>query len=407
MTNEQKNVPELRFPGFEGEWVEKRLGNISKSAMYGIGASAVDFDFQNVYIRITDIDENSRKLKRQNFTSPNEINEKYLVKKNDILFARTGASTGKSYIHRGFSSNYNYYFAGFLIKFEINENNISSFVYQKTLTNKYLNWVSVMSVRSGQPGINSEEYSKLPIFLPSKFEQQKIGDFFSKLDKQIELEEKKLELLEQQKKGYMQKIFSQELRFKDENGKNYTKWKIERLGNLINEISEKTISNNQYSLLSSTKNGLLSQEEYFKKQIGSKNNIGYKILRLNQLVISPQNLWLGNININQRFDIGIVSPSYRIYNLSRHFNINFAKDLLKSSRYVYEYAQASEQGASIVRRNLNLNLFYSIKVFLPSIEEQEKIGEFLSNLDSFIEKQSDKVELLKLRKQGLLQKMFI
>lgn len=74
---------------------------------------------------------------------------------------------------------------------------------------------------------------------------------------------------------------------------------------------------------------MLTQEEYFKKQIGSKENKGYKILRLNQLVLSPQNLWLGNINLNQRFDIGIVSPSYRIYNLNQRFNINFAKTVLK------------------------------------------------------------------------------
>lgn len=81
MTNEHKAIPKLRFSGFENEWEEKKLGDISKSAMYGIGTSAVAFDFQNVYIRITDIDENTRKLKKQNFTSPNEINKKYLVKK--------------------------------------------------------------------------------------------------------------------------------------------------------------------------------------------------------------------------------------------------------------------------------------------------------------------------------------
>ena len=130
-------------------------------------------------------------------------------------------------------------------------------------------------------------------------------------------------------------------------------------------------------------------------------------MRLNQLVLSPQNLWLGNINFNQRFDIGIVSPSYRIYNLSNQFDINFAKDLLKSPRYIYEYAQASEQGASVVRRNLNLELFYSIKISLPSIEEQRKIGALLNKLDKLIRKQYNKIEVLKQRKNGLLQKMFI
>ncbi|MEJ7319350.1 restriction endonuclease subunit S, partial [Staphylococcus epidermidis] len=69
-------------------------------------------------------------------------------------------------------------------------------------------------------------------------EQQKIGDFFSKLDQQIELEEKKLELLEQQKRGYMQKIFSQELRFKDENGNAYPEWEVMKLKDILSERKE-------------------------------------------------------------------------------------------------------------------------------------------------------------------------
>ncbi|MCG9797257.1 restriction endonuclease subunit S [Staphylococcus argenteus] len=201
MSNTQtKNVPELRFPGFEGEWEEKQLGEVTTQSMYGIGASATSFDSKNIYVRITDIDEKSRKLNYQNLTTPDVINNKYKLKRNDLLFARTGASTGKSYIHKGEKDIYNYYFAGFLIKFEINEQNSPLFIYQFTLTSKFNNWVKVMSVRSGQPGINSEEYAKLPLVLPNKLEQQKIGQLFSKFDRQIELEEQKLELLQQQKK---------------------------------------------------------------------------------------------------------------------------------------------------------------------------------------------------------------
>ena len=120
---------------------------------------------------------------------------------------------------------------------------------------------------------------------------------------------------------------------------------------------------------------------------------------MNQLVLSPQNLWLGNINFNQRFDIGIVSPSYRIYNLSHQFDINFAKDLLKVLDIFMNMLKASEQGASVVRRNLNLELFYSIKISLPSIEEQRKIGVFLNKLDKLIRKQYNKIEVLKQRKK--------
>ncbi|CDR27488.1 restriction endonuclease subunit S [Staphylococcus schweitzeri] len=202
---------ELRFKDENGEdhpdWEEKKLGDITEQSMYGIGASATRFDSKNIYIRITDIDEKSRKLNYQNLTTPDELNNKYKLKRNDILFARTGASTGKSYIHKEEKDIYNYYFAGFLIKFEINEQNSPLFIYQFTLTSKFNNWVKVMSVRSGQPGINSEEYAKLPLVLPDKLEQQKIAEFLDRFDRQIELEKQKIEILQQQKKGLLQSMF--------------------------------------------------------------------------------------------------------------------------------------------------------------------------------------------------------
>ncbi|UXT29712.1 restriction endonuclease subunit S [Staphylococcus aureus] len=202
---------ELRFKDEDGEdypdWEEKKLGDITEQSMYGIGASAIEFDSKNIYIRITDIDEKSRKLNYQNLTTPDELNNKYKLKRNDILFARTGASTGKSYIHKEEKDIYNYYFAGFLIKFEINEQNSPLFIYQFTLTSKFNNWVKVMSVRSGQPGINSEEYAKLPLVLPNKLEQQKIAKFLDRFDQQIELEKQKIETLQQQKKSLLQSMF--------------------------------------------------------------------------------------------------------------------------------------------------------------------------------------------------------
>ncbi|EJX16701.1 hypothetical protein SOJ_26570 [Staphylococcus sp. OJ82] len=397
MTNKMKNVPELRFPEFIEEWEEKRLGDLYK---YQQGQQIpvenqykIQINNMKRFIRIVDVTENPKKRYIKDRKESGLINQK------DLIMIRYGASAGT--ISMGYEG--------------VIANNLFKFVKKQNVDNRYFYFllkkshfkIKSLSSQSAMPALNFNAMDTLKFSIPQYSEQQKIGSFFSKLDRQIELEEQKLEKLEEQKKGYMQKIFSQELRFKDDNGNDYPNWENEKLGDLINEVNERTTSNNQYVLLSSTKNCLLSQEEYFKKQIGSKDSTGYKILRLNQLVLSPQNLWLGNINFNQRFDIGIVSPSYRIYNLSHQFDINFAKDLLKSPRYIYEYAQASEQGASIVRRNLNLELFYSIKISLPSIEEQRKIGVFLNKLDKLIRKQYNKIEVLKQRKNGLLQRMFI
>lgn len=402
MTNKQKAIPELRFSGFENEWEKKNLGDISKSAMYGIGASAIDFDFQNVYIRITDIDENTRKLKKQNFTSPNEIDKKYLVKKNDILFARTGASTGKSYIHKDFTTNYNYYFAGFLIKFEINENNISSFVYQNTLTKKYLNWVSVMSVRSGQPGINSEEYSKLPIFLPTKFEQQKIGDFFSKLDQQIELEEKKLAKLEEQKKGYMQQIFSQKLRFKDESGKIYPDWEKRKL----NEIADFQNGKAHESYVSETGNYILVNSKFISTEAQVKKYVSQQLTPLNQQDIA---IVMSDIPNGKALAKCFLVEENNKYSLNQR--IGRLYNILGDSRFVYAILNRNKQllkyDSGVGQTNLKKSEITEIMINWPVQDEQQKIGNLFRRFDDFIEGQSQKIELLKDRKKGFLQKMFV
>ncbi|EZT81237.1 hypothetical protein U959_02540 [Staphylococcus aureus 88088-1] len=411
MTNEVKKVPELRFPEFDGEWEGiylNKLGMFKKNYTF---SRANEGDGTLRHIHYGDIHSKFKSKIEKIELLPSisiDLEDPQLVQNNDLIFADASEDyndLGKTILMKVNNGNV---IAGLHTHlFSPNNNLNSEFLLYFTQTKVYRKFIKRQGVGISVLGISKKNLDKLLVSLPKYNEQKKIGEFFSKLDRQIELEEQKLAKLEEQKKGYMQKIFSQELRFKDENGNDYPNWEIEKLGDLINEVNERTISNNQYELLSSTKNGLLSQEEYFKKQIGSKDSTGYKILRLNQLVLSPQNLWLGNINFNQRFDIGIVSPSYRIYNLSHHFDINFAKYLLKSPRYIYEYAQASEQGASVVRRNLNLDLFYSIIISLPSIKEQRKIGSFLNKLDKLIEKQSDKIELLKERKKGFLQKMFV
>ena len=196
------------------------------------------------------------------------------------------------------------------------------------------------------------------------------------------------------------------LRFKDENGENYPEWEEKKLGDMLEEENIKTTINNEYEILSSTTNGLFSQLEYFNKEVASSNNIGYKILKRNRIVLSPQNLWMGNINFNDKFDIGIVSPSYKIFKVDNSVNSIFAKYIIKLPKMIFEYEQASEQGASVVRRNLNMDLFKTIKIKLPSLPEQEKIASFLSLFDKKIELQEKKVDSLKEYKKGMMQKMF-
>jgi len=401
MTNEMY-VPELRFPEFEDEWEEKNLKDISNKGMYGIGASATEFDGENVYVRITDINETSRKLNKDKLTSPDKLDKKYLLNENDVLFARTGASTVKTYIHTNYDRDKNYYFAGFLIKFEFKNNYLANFIFQNTLTKRFENWVSVMSVRSGQPGINSEEYGKLKMRFPSKFEQNKIGNFFSKLDRQIELEEQKLEKLKEQKKGYMQKIFSQELRFKDKNGNDYPDWKSSKIENQLKERNERS---GEGQMLSVTINsGIVKFNELDRKDNSSKDKSNYKVVKKDDIAYNSMRMWQGASGKSD-YD-GIVSPAYTVIYPTQSTSSAFIEYKFKTYRMIHTF-KINSQGLTSDTWNLKYKQLKNINIDMPVLKEQEKIGSFFKKIDQLINKQKEKVEILQKNKNGFLQKMFV
>ena len=203
-----QTVPEIRLDGFEGEWEKVRLKDVTESIEYGLNASAKEFDGENKYIRITDIDDVSRKFKEDSLTSPN-INvsecDNYLLCEKDILFARTGASVGKTYLYD--MKDGKVYFAGFLIRARIKEKFDSKFIFQNTLTNRFTQYVKVISQRSGQPGVNGKEYGEYELFLPKYREQQAIGAYFSNLDNLITAHQEKISQLETLKKKLLQDMF--------------------------------------------------------------------------------------------------------------------------------------------------------------------------------------------------------
>ena len=203
-----ESVPEVRFPGFTDSWEQRRLGEVADSVEYGINAPAKEYDGINKYLRITDIDDTTHEFLQSDLTSPDTdltLAEKFKLLEGDILFARTGASVGKSYIYS--REDGSVYYAGFLIRMRFNKSISPNFIFQNTLTTAYKQYVEVTSQRSGQPGVNAKEYSNYSLYIPSKEEQQKIGSFFQQLDTLIALYQRKLEHLELLKKGLLQQMF--------------------------------------------------------------------------------------------------------------------------------------------------------------------------------------------------------
>uniref|UniRef100_UPI00339C0FC4 restriction endonuclease subunit S n=1 Tax=Bacteroides acidifaciens TaxID=85831 RepID=UPI00339C0FC4 len=199
------NVPHLRFPEFCGEWEKCKFGDIATGFDYGMNAAAKPFDGENKYIRITDIDEASSTYNDTDIVSPDgTLTDNYVVNDRDILLARTGASTGKSYLYR--KSDGKLYYAGFLIRANVTEHN-PYFVFSQLHTHRYWRWVSIMSARSGQPGINSQEYSSFPIFTTSLQEENKISTLLSLLDERIITQNKIIEDLKKLRSAIAEILF--------------------------------------------------------------------------------------------------------------------------------------------------------------------------------------------------------
>ena len=189
---ERTNVPEIRFAGFTDPWEQRKLGSIAASFDYGLNAAATEYDGQNKYLRITDIDDTTHEFLKSDLTTPLAdlaMSADYLLEEGDLLFARTGASVGKTYLYRQYDGTV--YFAGFLIRARIGESADPEFVYQATLTDAYKKYVAITSQRSGQPGVNAQEYADYQLMLPSRTEQQQIGMTLRSLDNLITLHQRK------------------------------------------------------------------------------------------------------------------------------------------------------------------------------------------------------------------------
>ncbi|MGQ7469959.1 restriction endonuclease subunit S [Streptococcus suis] len=321
---------------------------------------------------------------------------------DDIMFTYVG-TVGEVAIIK---ENDRFYLAPNVSRIRVQSEDSSKFISHYIRSEFFYNRVIFpLIATSSQPALSMENIRKFDIFLPIINEEQiRISELFDTLDQQITLHQRKLDTLKEQKKTYLKLLFPAKgqtkpaLRFQGFEDD----WEEVKLGEVLVEYNKKSEIENQFELLSSTNSGI----EPRSGRVSGESNIGYKIIKRGMVVLSPQNLWLGNINYNAKFEIGIVSPSYKVFNINGPNELYLAT-VLRLPKMFFEYAQASVQGASIVRRNLDLDLFSSILVQLPSLPEQEVIGTFFQTLDQEIAQVEDKLASLKEMKKTLLRKLFV
>ena len=211
------------------DWEVKKLGDLCENkGDYGLNAPATDYSVNlPTYLRITDIDDNGNFIHSAKKSVDNLSAKEYYLKDGDIVFARTGATVGKTYLYDVRDGQLVY--AGFLIKFSPNPNKlIPYYLKAHTETKDYTNWVAITSQRSGQPGINAAEYCSLKLALPPIKEQERICNVLQLWDTAIAKQTALIEQLTLRKHGLMQQLLTAKKRLKGFEGE----WKEVRLGEI-------------------------------------------------------------------------------------------------------------------------------------------------------------------------------
>ena len=404
--NEKK--PALRFKGFTDPWEQRKLGELSRSFEYGLNAAAKEYDGQNKYLRITDIDDTSRQFVSADITSP-DANlaeaDNYRLSDGDVLFARTGASVGKTYLYK--KSDELVYFAGFLIRAKIKESVSAGFIFQNTLTRSYERYIAITSQRSGQPGVNAQEYAEYQLMLPELFEQEKIAKLLEALDTLITLHQRKYEKLVNIKKSMLDKMFPQngesvpEIRFKG-----FTDpWEQRKLKELYFQLTERNAD-----LLPYQKTLSVATMSFRTDGNGAADTslANYKRLRTGDIAFeghTSKEFRYGRFVLNDVGD-GIMSPRFSALRPLHEMPINFWKYYIHYEPIMRKVLVNSTKAGTMMNE-LVINEFLQESILVPSVAEQQAIGRFFKQLDTLITLHQRKLEKLQNIKKSCLEKMFV
>ena len=382
--------PRIRFKGYTDAWEQRKLGNICESFEYGLNAAAKEYDGKNKYIRITDIDDSSHEFLQENVTSPDmDLTgaENYCLKYGDILFARTGASVGKTYIYK--DSDGLVYYAGFLIRGRVKDEFVPEFVFQNTLTDDYEKFIRITSQRSGQPGVNAQEYAGYEISMPTYKEQKKIGQYFSNLDRLITLHQRKCEEAKKLKKYMLQNMFPR-------NGSNVPEIRFDGFTNAWEQRKVKDIAPLQRGFDLPT-----SQMKEGVYPVVMSNGIGgyhsqYKVKGPG--IVTGRSGTIGKLHY--------IEDDYWPHNTTLWVT-DFYGNNQKFIYYMYQCLDLSHFSTGSGVPTLNRNDVHDEVVCIPSVGEQKKISDYLTNLDHLITLHQHKCNELLNIKKFMLEKMFV
>lgn len=387
--------PKIRFKGFSGEWKELPFSEIvERTSSTGKTGSLPGIEFEDIVSGEGCLNKDVYQKDCRKYGK--------IFREGDILFGKL-----RPYLKNILLAEFRGIAIGDFWILRPGDND-SKFIYNLVNSEAFMRVANVSS-GSKMPRADWNLVSSTNFLLPQdKIEQEAIGKYFTSLDTQISASTSRLASLKQMKAASLQAMFPQEgetvpkVRLKGFEGE----WKNVKFGILLKECTDKSTSEDEDILLSSAINGVFLNSELFGHQRG-RSNIGYRKVRRNMLILSAQNLHLGNANVNLRFEHGLVSPAYKIYDL---YNVlpEFMYHWIKREETKKFFLDATTAGASLCRKNIVWTDLYKQNILLPKSDtEQQSIASFFTSLDRQIALHTQRLEKLKQIKAACLDKMFV
>lgn len=387
--------PEIRFPGFMEDWEERKLNELAEFNP----KSDLPERFEYVDLESVVGTELVRHRTENRYSAPSRAQR--LAKKNDVFYQTVRPYQKNNYL---FDLPYdNYVFSTGYAQMRPIGNGY--FLLTLIQEEKFVNRVLERSTGTSYPAINSNDLAKLPVKVPADIqEQQKVGTFFKQIDNTITLHQRKLDLLKETKKGFLQKMFPKngakvpEIRFPG-----FTKdWEERKLGDVFSERSERS---SEGELISVTINsGVIKASELDRKDNSSDNKSNYKKVEVGDIAYNSMRMWQGASGYSSYE--GILSPAYTVIIPKEGTDSKFFAYDFKRYDMIQTFKRNS-QGLTSDTWNLKFPTLKLVKIMVPSIEEQKQIAAFFERLDNTIALHERELDVLKETKKGFLQKMFV
>ncbi len=406
-----KKSPQLRFEGFTDAWEERKFSNLAEVRR---GLTYKPSDVQKYGIRVlrsSNIAEDTFLIKSDDVFVNKEAVKIDKVKNGDILITSANGSSrlvGKHALIEGIENDTVH--GGFMLVARAEKPEFVNAIMSSSWYSKFIN-IFVSGGNGAIGNLSKSDLEDQKVYVPSEIEQTKIGLFFKRLDDTIALHQRKLDLLKEQKKGYLQKMFPKtgekvpELRF----GGFYGDWEERKLGDILIERKTKSkISENIPLLAFASGQGVINRSErktnnrdFLTKDVNSKV---YLLTKYNDIVYNPSNLKYGAIDRN-KYGTGVISPIYVTFETNQ---VPEFIELIVTSHNFKKKALQYEEGTVTKRQSVKPESLLTLNISISkSKEEQQKIGSFFQQLDNTIALHQRKLDLLKEQKKGFLQKMFV